>query len=155
METGGRWPAGLEAPPASRIVVQDPLESSDALTARSVRVIEGLRAKGQRLHSLVIAAGRGHCQTHPPSARSEVARAALAALAPGATVILAGNENLPAEARHELFATAEEITRLLVGTDSSVRVCFDAPDTGQRQPTSGIYPVVKLALPEAANASVA
>jgi hypothetical protein len=149
METGSRWPAWLEAPPSSRIVVQDPLESSDALTGRALRVIEGLRAKGHRLHSLVIAAGRGHREAHPPSARSEVARAALAALAPGATVILAGNEGLPAEARHELFATAEQITRLLVGTESSVRICFDAPDAGYHHPISGIYPVVKLAVPDA------
>jgi|SoiMethySBSTD1v2_1073268.scaffolds.fasta_scaffold13413_2 hypothetical protein len=145
METGSRWPTWLEAPPASRIVVQDPLESSQALTTRSLRVIDALRVKGQRLHALVIAAGRGNPGGDPLGARSEVARAALATLAPGAGVVLAGSEDLPEAARHELFATAEAIAQLLAGSASSVCVRFDAPDSAERHPISGIYPVVKLA----------
>jgi hypothetical protein len=145
METGSRWPSWLEAPPASRIVVQDPLESSEALTARSVRVIEALLAKGQRLHAVVIAAGRANLGTDPLSARSEVARAARAALAPDASVILAGNDALPDATRHELFATAEVIARLLAGSTTSVRVCFDGADSAPSHPISGIYPIVRLA----------
>ncbi len=145
METGGRWPTWLEAPPASRIVVQDPLESSQALTARSLRVIDALRAKGQRLHALVIAAGRANPAGDSLRGRSEVARAALATLAPGAGVVLAGSDDLPEAARHELFATAEAIALLLAGSASSVCVRFDAGDGAERHPISGIYPVVKLA----------
>jgi hypothetical protein len=143
METGSRWPAWLEAPPESRIVVQDPLESVETLTTRAVRVIEGLRAKGKRLHTVVIAAGRAIEGERALNARTQLAKAALAAMTDDAGVVLAGNDGLPDRVRHELFTSAEVIAQSLAGSAIDVRVRFDAADGAERHPVSGIYPALK------------
>jgi hypothetical protein len=149
MEAGSRWPAWLEAPPESRIVAQDPQESAEALTARTVRVIEALRARGKRLQTVVIAAGRDGEGDRALTARSEVARAALAALTPEAGVVLAGNDELPESVRHELFTTAEIMTQLFAGSAIDVSVRIDATDDAERHPISGLYPIVSFPASEA------
>jgi hypothetical protein len=144
METGSRWPTWLEAPPESRIVVQDPLESLETLTTRTIRVIEGLRAKGKRLQTVVIAAGRATEGERALSARSQLARAARTAMTSEAGVVLAGNDGLPDRVRHELFTSAEIIAQSLAGSAIDVRVRFDGAEGGERHPISGVYSAVKL-----------
>jgi hypothetical protein len=147
METGSRWPAWLEAPPESRIVVQDPLESLETLCSRTLRVIEGLRAKGKRLHTVVIAAGQANEGESTRAARSELARAACAAMTADAGVVLAGNDGLPESVRHELFTTAEVIAQELAGSAIDVRVRFDAAEGAERHPISGVYPALRFSVP--------
>jgi hypothetical protein len=144
METGSRWPTWLEAPPESRIVVQDPLESLETLTTRALRVIEGLRAKGKRLQTLVIAAGRASEGERALRARSQLARAARAAMTDDAGLVLAGNDGLPDRVRHELFTTVEVIAQAVAGSAIDVRVRFDTADGAERHPVSGVYPALKV-----------
>ena len=144
METGGRWPNWLEAPPESRIVVQDPLESVESLASRALRVIEGLRVRGRRLHTVVIAAGRASDGERALKARSQLVGGARAAMTEGAGVVLAGNDGLPDRLRHELFTTAEVFAQLLAGSAIDVRVRFDASEPAEHHPISGVYPALKL-----------
>jgi hypothetical protein len=144
METGSRWPNWLEAPPESRIVVQDPLESLETLTTRTLRVIDGLRAKGKRLHTVVIAAGRSSEGERALKARSQLARAARVAMTDDAGVVLAGNDGLPDSVRHELFTTAEVLAQLLAGSAIDVKLRFDAADGAEPHPISGVYPALKF-----------
>ena len=103
------------------------------------------------MHTVVIAAGRASAGERALSARSELARAARAAMTPEGGVVLAGNDGLPDAVRHELFTTAEIIAQQLAGSTIGVHVRFDAAEGAERHPVSGVYPVLKFAVPEAGN----
>jgi hypothetical protein len=129
MEAGARWPSysGEVHGRASNAVVesQPPSESLAEFASRVVARIKRLEAKKTTIPVAIVAMSQ-RVDGEATSARYRVARAILSAMSARGEgeLVIAADEHLPDEARHQLVAFAGALCDGLRGSDVSVRVRF-------------------------------
>jgi hypothetical protein len=126
MELGGRWPAWMAPPPASRVLVQAGQENVSAFASRVVRAVAAVCRDEQSLETVVIAAGWEKDHEQVLLARSRITQAVAKAMDGGpGSVLLSAHDLLPEDVRHELLSTAGALAVQLAGSSIEIRVRFD------------------------------
>lgn len=139
MEVGSRWPLWSDhvriGVPHLVTIVQHAEQPLAVLVSRVLKATAAARQRNQKVQTLAIACN-GRCDRNALVARAQIAKSALADMAPGGRVLLTADDNVPDPARHVLETLAKAVADS-APRDISVEVSF-----GKFR--SGLFPVADV-----------